>query len=314
MIAKRVKKGDTIGIIAPSNPITQDRRYLLDNAIRKLKDLGLNVVLSENCLKVDKYRISAGEPEARAEDLNAMFSDKNIDAIWCAHGGETANQILELIDYENIKKNPKVFLGMSDIDVLHLAIHQKTGMVVFNSSDPKSGRDLDLDLEYTWNSFIERMFNCSKEIPVSSERKCVRKGVAEGKLLGCNLASIIKLAGTQYFPDFSGTILFVEGYTAGMNHIIWKLEMLKQLGVFDKIKGIVIGYIYGFQSEEWREKNNITAEFEDIVLDITKGYAFPILKTNDFGHRCPNCFLPIGAKVRLDAANKQIQIIDDFLD
>ncbi len=314
MIAKRLKKGDTIGIIVPSNPVTKDKRYLLDNAVKKLTDFGINIVFSKNYLKLDKFGVSGGEPEERAEDLNAMFSDKNINAVWCAHGGDTANQILELIDYENIKRNPKIFLGMSDIDVLHLAIHKKTGLVVFNSSDPKSGRDLDLDLEYTWNSFTERLFNCSKDIPASSDRKCVRQGVAEGKLIGCNLTSIIKIAGTQYSPDFSGAILFVEGYTVGMRNTIWKLELLKQLGVFDKIKGIVIGYIHGFQSEEWRQKNNITAEFEDIVMDITREYDFPILKTNDFGHRCPNCFLPIGAKVRLDAANKQIQIIDEFLD
>jgi len=313
MIAKRLKKGDTIGIIAPSNPITEDGKFLLDNAIKKFENFGLKAVFSKNYLNLDKYGVSAGEPEERADDLNKMFSNPKIKAIYCAHGGDTANQILGLIDYNNIKQNPKIFLGMSDIDVLHLAINTKTGLVVFNGSNPKSGENTDLDFEYAWDNFVERLFNVSKKIPASSERKCVRAGIAEGKLLGCNLTSITKLAGTEYFPDFTDSILFLEGYSLNVKQTIWKLELLKQLGVFNKIKGLVLGYILGFQDKELKEKNKINVEFEDIVLDITKEYNFPILKTNDFGHRCPNCFLPIGTQVKFDAKNKYIEIINDFL-
>jgi muramoyltetrapeptide carboxypeptidase len=199
MLAKSLQKGDTIGIIAPSNPITQDRRYLLDNAIKKFENLGFKVVCSKNCFNIDKYGVSAGEPQERADDFNEMFSNPEIKAIYCAHGGDTANQILPLIDFEAIKKNPKIFLGMSDIDVLHLAINTKTKLVVFHGSDPKSGRGLDLDIDYTWKNFQNRLINKSKEIPASSERICVREGTAEGKIIGCNLSSILKLAGTPFF-------------------------------------------------------------------------------------------------------------------
>ena len=85
------------------------------------------------------------------------------------------------------------------------------------------------------------------------------------------------------------------------------------MGVFNKIKGIVIGYIYGFQDKEMIVKNDIRVKYEDVILDITKEFNFPILKTNDFGHRCPNCYLPIGARIKLDATNKSIEILDDFL-
>lgn len=316
MLAKSLQKGDTIGIIAPSNPITQDRKFMLDNAIKKFENLGFKVVCSKNCFNIDKYGVSGGEPQERADDFNEMFSNPEIKAIYCAHGGDTANQILSLIDYEAIKKNPKIFLGMSDIDVLHLAIYTKTKLVVFHGSDPKSGRAgkrMDLDIEYTWQNFQNRMINKSKDVPASSERICVRKGIAEGKIIGCNLSSILKLAGTQFFPNFENSILFLEGYSENTKKAVCKLQQLKEIGVFDKIKGIVIGYVVGFQDEEWIKENNIKAKYEDIVLDITKEYDFPILKTNDFGHKCPNCFLPIGGTAKIDATNKSIEIIDDFL-
>jgi len=313
MLAKSLQKGDTIGIIAPSNPISQDRKYLLDNAINKFESLGFKVILSKNCFKIDKYGVSAGEPQERADDLNEMFSNPKIKAIYCAHGGDTANQIILLIDYNIIKKNPKIFLGMSDIDVLHLAINTKTNLITFHGSDPKSGRGLDLDIDYTWQNFQNRLINKSKELPASSERICVRKGIAEGKIIGCNLSSILKLAGTPFFPNFENSILFLEGYSENTKKAIFKLQQLKEIGVFNKIKGIVIGYVIGFQDKNWIKENNIKTKYENIVLDITKGYNFPILKTNDFGHRSPNCYLPIGAKVKLDATHKSIEILDNFL-
>jgi len=313
MLANSLKKGDTIGVISPSNSIIGDRKQFIDNGIKKLEGLGFNFIFSKHCLGVEKYGISSGSPEERADDINEMFANPEIKAIFCTVGGHTAIQLLSLIDYEIIKKNPKVFLGMSDIDLLHLAINTKTNLTVFHGADPKSGRGLDLDFEYTWENFQNRLMNKSKEIPASSERLCVREGTAEGKILGCNLSSIIKLAGTPYFPDFTNSILFLEGYSDNLKTALPKLQQLKEIGVFDKIKGIVIGYVYGFQDKEMIIKNDIKVKYEDLVLDITKEYNFPILKTNDFGHKCPNCYLPIGTNVKLDATKKTIEIIDDFL-
>ena len=221
MIPNRLKKGDTIGIIAPSNPIKEDRKVYFENASRKFEQLGLKVVYSKNCFKKDKYGVSGGEPEERAEDLNEMFANSKIKAIYCAQGGDTANQILPLINYEDIKKNPKLFIGMSDIDVLHLAINEKTGLIVFNGCDPKAGNGLHLDFEYSFENFQNRVMKGIKQIYPSTQRKCIRKGVAEGKLIGCNLSSILKLAGTEYFPDFTDSILFVEALKADTKKTIW---------------------------------------------------------------------------------------------
>ena len=160
MIPNKLKKGDTIAIVAPSNPISEERRYLLDNAIDFLKKSGFNVTLSKNALIKDEYGVSAGTPEQRADE------------------------ILDLIDYNLIKENPKIFMGMSDIDVLLMAINKKTGLITFNTSDPKMGRDLELDIKYSQDSFADRIIEGkSGLIKNNSEWKPIRKGLASGKIM-----------------------------------------------------------------------------------------------------------------------------------
>ncbi len=313
MLANSLKKWDTIGVISPWNTVQGKTKLLINNGIKKLESLGFNFIFSKHCFGIDKYGISSGTPQERAEDLNEMFSDSRIKAIFCTVGGHITIQLLSLIDYNTIKKNPKIFLGMSGIDILHLAINSQTELTTFHGSDPKSWRNLELDIDYTWTNFQDRMITKCKDIPAFEERICVREGIAEGRILGCNLSSIVKLAGTKYFPDFTDSIFFLEGRSENVETVLEKLQQLKEIGVFNKIRGIVIGYIYGFQDEEMIIQNNIKEKYEDIVLDITKEFSFPILKTNDFGHRCPNCYLPIGAKVKIDSTNKTIKILEDFL-
>lgn len=317
MLPNRLKKGDTIGIVSPSKPILEKKKICVNNAIKYLETLGLNVISAKNAFSKDKYGVSGGTAKERADDINKMFFDKNINAIWCIQGGETANEILDLIDYNLIKKNPKIFLGKSDIDLLHLAINKKTGLTTFHSPDIKLGIG-DMDFEYSKKWFIKRLLKGEiGEIERFTDWKTVRQGNAEGKIVGCNLSSILKLAGTEYFPDFKNAILFLENYEGGIKTIIYKLTQLKQIGVFEKIKGMVIGYIYGFQNKEYLrqnpklDKDGSRVNYENIVLDIVKDYDFPILKINEFGHRCPNAILPIGVKVKLDATNKKIVILEN---
>ncbi len=314
MIANKIKKGCTIGVVAPSKALTEIHKEYLNNFKEYIeKELEINIVFGSNIFKKDKFGIAAGTPEERAQDINNMFSDPTIDAIWCYQGGGAAIQILSLLDFDVIKKNPKLFMGMSDVDVLLLAINKMTGLITFNTPDSKRGRDLDLDFDYSRQSFIERIFEGSKEIKSNSNWKCIKEGKAVGKIMGCNVSSILKLAGTKYFPNFDDSILFLEGYKPNVEEIQWKLEQLKQIGVFDKIKGIVIGFMYSFQDEEQRKGREINFDFEDLVLEATKEYDFPILKINEFGHRCQNTFLPIGSKASINSNEKKIEIIDEFL-
>jgi len=314
LIPKKLKRGDKIGIVAPSKNLGEEHKDYLNKFKDYVeKDLGLKVVFGKYIFEKDKFGTAAGTPEQRAEDINNMFKNKEINAIWGYQGGGSANQVLNLLDFKAIKENPKLFMGMSDIDVLLLAINKMTGLITFNTPDSKRGRGLDLDFDYSRKSFVERIFEGSKEIKPNSKWKCIKEGKASGKIMGCNISCILKLAGTKYFPNFDGAILFLEGYTPDVEEMQWKLEQLKQNGVFDKIKGMVIGFIYSFQDEEQRKEKDINIDFEDMILEATKEYNFPILKINEFGHKCQNAFIPIGVNVDMDAKKKVLNIIEDFI-
>jgi len=303
MLAKPLKKRNTIGIVAPSKPFDLSRKSELDNFINYIKEQGIEVKLSNN-FYANKY-YGGGTPKEKADDINSMFADKNINAVWCFQGGDNANQTLDLIDFDLIKDNPKIFIGKSDIDLLLLAINKKTDLITFHSCDTKIGRGIEMDFDYTKRWFIRRLFEKSNEIEPSEEWICVNEGQAEGKILGCNLSSILKLAGTKYFPDFMNSILFIETYKSTPTRILYQLTQFKQLGVFEKIKGVVVGNNFEFGSDEFK--------VEEIVNDFLQSHDFPILKTNEFGHYQPHAFLPIGAKVELNATNKTIKILDNFL-
>ncbi|MAZ56482.1 hypothetical protein CL653_01710 [bacterium] len=305
MLAKALKSGDTIGIIAPSKPFSEEKQFELDNFIEYMKIHDIDVLLSEHFYSQEERDIGSVSAEKRAADINAMFADKNIDAIWCFQGGDPANQTLDLIDYDVVKNNPKLFLGKSDIDVLLLALNKITNLVTFHTCDTKIGSNREMDFDYTKKWFKERLFEKSKAVEPSGEWICVNEGEAEGRLLGCNPISILKLAGTKYFPDFTDSILFVETYKSNPRETRVHLTQLEQAGVFDKIKGVVVGNNFEFFSE------GIKAE--EVIRDFLIKYNFPILKVNEFGHYQPHAFLPIGAKIKLDATNKAVDIIEDFL-
>jgi len=305
MRPNKLQEGDTIGIVAPSQPFSEQRDSELENFIKYMGELNIKVKLSKNLYAKDKFGVSAGTPEERAEDINSMFADKEINAIWCAHGGNPANQVLDLIDYDLVKENPKLFMGKSDIDVLLLALNKKADLITIHCCDPKIGRKRELDFDYTKKWLKKRLFESSKEVEPSEEWTCMNEGKVEGKILGCNLISLLKLAGSEYFPDFTDSILFIEECKSEAGTLIAELAQLKLLGVIDKLKGIVIGHNFEFKDEDFK--------VEEIVKEFMKDYDIPILKINEFGHYQPHAFLPIGARVMLDATNKKIEIIEDFL-
>ncbi|MCA9459715.1 MAG: LD-carboxypeptidase [Nanoarchaeota archaeon] len=306
LLAKSLKKGDTIGIIVPSKPLIEENKFELDNFIKYMNKQEINIKLSDNFFAKDKYSVGAGTPQERADDLNNMFADKSINAIWCLQGGAPANQILPLINFDLVKNNPKIFLGKSDIDVLLLVLNKFTGLIGFHTCDAKIGSNKELDFEYTQKYFKKRLFEKSKIIEADSEWFCINKGKAQGKIMGCNPVSILKLAGTKYFPDFTNSILFLEFFRSQPSEVIWQLTQFKQLGIFNKIKGIVIGNNHQFDNKNFKA--------EEVIADLLAEYNFPILKINEFGHYQPHTFLPIGAKVELDATNKTINLIEDFLE
>lgn len=307
MLAKKLQKWDTIGIITPSKYCDNERVALVENFIIYIKSLGLNVTLAPNFQKVDAYGISWGSVEERVRDFHDMLKDQDIDVIWCLQGGDTVNQILDYIDFDLVKQYPKIIIWKSDIDVLLLAIYSQTRQYWFHGCDSKIWNDREMDFQYTKDSFIIRFFEWDKNIFTSWEttRYVVRKWQASWIALGCNLVSLLKLAGTNYFPSFTGAVFFMETYKSNTRTLLFQLAQLKQMWCFDDLRGLVIWSNYWF---EWNDQ-----DVERIILDELKEYDFPIMKTNEFGHYQPHAFIPIWAEVYMNTETKTLKIISDFL-
>lgn len=298
IIPKRLKKGDTIGVIAPSNPIDGGNIEELENAKKIVEQDGYKVKFSKNIFSnTHGYSSSAKE---KAEDINNMFEDENIDMIWCAKGGENSNTTFDYIDFDLIQQNPKIICGFSDITSLTNIITAKTGLVTFSSTNFKTIATDETD--YSYKQAIARFEGNNLDLELASNDLyiTIKEGKTEGELIGGNLTLTRGLVEGKYKVDFQNKILFLEelGYETGPALISNHLYFMKQNGVFNKIKGLWIG--------NYEHESGI--QLEKIVLDVIGNeYNFPIIKSNNFGHNENKIAIPIGTKAKIDTS-KEIKI------
>ena len=302
MRAERLKVGDTIGIIAPSEPITEEYKRYMENSIKTFEDMGFKIKLSKNIFK-NTWGYSA-TPEEKASDINDMFADKEVKAIISAVGGDNSFNCLGLIDYENIKRNPKIICGYSDATNYLEAIYTKTGLITYHHLEMIDlGRKTKKDFELS--QFKKTLIDGTMgDVDKNSQYKILQKGCVEGVIVGGNVPSMVTLLNTEYFPDLTDKILFLEVYASSTDFDLADryIGLLKYHRVFDKIKGLWIGHYHGDTED---------TKIEDIFMRHLKGYNFPILKCDDFGHDCEKVVIPIGAKVRLDADNGLVKILEE---
>lgn len=302
MIPNKIKIGDTIGVIAPSNPIVGENIEEIESARKIVEEAGFKVKYSKNLFSnTHGYSSTARE---KAQDINEMFNDNEVKMIWCAKGGENSNSTFEYIDYEIIKQNPKIFCGYSDITSLTNIIYEKTGLVTYSSTNFKSIATNETD--YSFKQCIKMFVNGSLEIGNDDDEYIILKeGVAEGELIGGNLSLTRGLVSGKYSIDFTDKILFLEelGMETGPALANNYLYYMKQNGVFDKIRGLWIG--------NYEHESNIS--LEKIVLDVLEDqYNFPIIKSNNFGHTNKNTVIPIGIKAQINTNDKiKIKLIED---
>lgn len=302
MRAEKLKKGDTIGIIAPSEPITEKHKEYMKKSIKIFEDMGFKIKLSKNIYK-NTWGYSA-TPQEKASDINDMFSDKEVKAIISAVGGDNSFNCLGQIDYENIKRNPKIICGYSDATNYLEAIYAKTGLITYHHLEMVGlGRmdKKDFELCQFQKTLIDGTLG---EVDKNSEYKILQKGCVEGIIVGGNVPSMVTLLNTEYFPDLTDKILFLEAYASSTDFDLADryIGVLKYHGVFDKIKGLWIGHYHG---------DTENTKIEDIFMRHLEEYDFPILKCDDFGHNCEKVVIPIGAKVRLDANNALVTRLEE---
>ena len=299
---ERLKKGDTIGVVAPSAPIVGINVEQLEDARKIVEKDGFKVKYSKNLfLNTNGYSSTAKE---KAEDINEMFKDKKVKMIWCAKGGASSNTTFEYLDYELIKNNPKIICGYSDITSLTNIITEKTGLVTFSGTNFKTIATDETD--YSYKEAIKRFVDGSLAIGKSGEEyKVIQEGTAEGELIGGNLYLTRGLVAGKYSIDFTDKILFLEelGLESDAERVSNYLYFMKQNGVFDKIKGFWIGN-YEHESGFALEK---------IVKDVLEDeYKFPIIKSNNFGHTETKTVIPIGTKARIDTSKDvKIELIEN---
>ena len=301
LIPQKLKKGDVIGVVAPSNPIIEENIEELERAKKIIEDAGFKVKYSKNLFSnTNGYSSTARE---KAEDINEMFRDKDVKMIWCAKGGENSNSTFEYLDYDLIKNNPKIICGYSDITSLTNIITAKTGLVTFSGTNFKTiATD---ETNYSYNEVMKRFVDGSLELGVEVEKyETLKEGVAEGKLIGGNLKLTRGLVSGKYSIDFTDKILFLEELGIDTTPVIMSnfLYYMKQNGVFDKIKGLWIG--------NYEHESGIS--LEKVILDVLEGeYDFPIIKSNNFGHTETKTVIPIGTKARIDTKNaRKIELIE----
>ena len=299
MLPNRLKRGDTISVIAPSNPVQEDDIQYMKGTEKLFKNLGINVIYEKNL-----YSNSLGygaSPKEKAEDLNSAFANKNVQAIFCAKGGENSNSLFEYIDYDLISKNPKIFCGFSDNTFLLNMIYEKTGLVTFHSSTFKAISDWDD--KCVFEDIVDKLVNCKKNLKRENENfETIKEGNAEGILIGGNLNCLREMVCGKYSLNFQDKILFIEdlGDESNPKFVSNFLYYMKQNDVFSKIKGLWIGsYIH---------ESNI--KLEKIVEDVLEDkYNFPIIKSENFGHIANKQTIPIGVKAKIDTQKEDKIVI-----
>ncbi|MBZ5202089.1 LD-carboxypeptidase [Planomicrobium chinense] len=300
-LPRRLKKGDTVGIISPSSPPNLEN---LKKALPFLESLGLNIKMGKSVEAKNGHL--AGTDDDRLTDLHAMFEDPEIAGIICAGGGYGAARYTDRIDFQMIKENPKVFWGYSDITFLHTAIGEYAELVTFHG--PMLASDVGKE---TFHERSARMFGqlfgpfelyYSEEI---SPLTALAGGVAQGELVGGNLSLIRSGIGTKFELDVKGKILLIEDIDEEPYQVDELLNHLKMARKFDEVAGIVIG---DFKNAEPKNKER-SLTLDEVLDDYFKDLKVPVVKGFKIGHCEPHFSVPLGVQARLDADDKTLTIL-----
>ncbi len=305
MKAKPLKAGDVVGLIAPSSPVEEAR---VAKAKAALESFGLQVLVGETCYA--KYGYLSGTDELRSSELNQMFSNSALAGIICLRGGYGIPRILDRIDYEMIRNNPKVFVGFSDITALHTAIQQQTGLITFHG--PMANSMIDNFSEYSRKSWEQVLFGKQEKgllaNPTGEILEGWRAGRAKGRLCGGNLSLIADTMGTPYELDTAGKILFIEEIGEAPYQIDRMLTELRLAGKLSEAAGIILGDF----ADCTPTKAGESLTLEEVFFDLLP-YDKPILRNLRAGHCDPHMTLPMGALYEIDGEQGILALLEEPL-
>ena len=309
---KALQPGDTIGLITPSTYVSDpDRLALVDRTVRYF---GLKPKWGKNVRKQAGYL--GGSIADRVADLHAMFADPEVRGIFAIRGGYGAAQLLDRIDYNLIRANPKVFLGYSDITALHLAINKKAGLVTFHGPVMTSQFT-----GYTQKYFRKALFDTSPIGPAGNPDetntlrpahtlRTVRNGTASGRLIGGNLTLVSTTMGTPYEIDTAGRLVFLEDVGEEPYRIDRMLTQLRLAGKFDSAAGIIWGECQDCAPNDYKPSFQSTFSLGEIVDNILGDLKIPVLSGLTIGHTSDQLTLPEGVMATLDADKQELVITE----
>ena len=308
----RLKEGDKIGLIAPGFQITEEQ---LENSIQNLKIFGFQAVYSSRLL--EKFGYFSGTDQSRANDINEFFANPEIKGIMAIKGGYGSARILNLLDYQTIRKNPKALIGFSDVTALLNAIYQETGLITFHGPVSQT-----IYRDYNAMQFRRILMNPEDTTLIESSpddlilslenpeyaRYTITAGQAEGLLAGGNLSVLVSTTGTKYQLDGKGKLLFIEDIDEEPYRIDRMLTQLIESKIMQEANGIMFGICKGCNIS----KNQIPDSFSlrEVIENRIKPLGIPACYGLSFGHNIHNFTLPVGMNAELDTEKMTVKLTE----
>lgn len=301
----RLKVGDTIGIAAPASAFDEDA---FAKGIRRIREAGYRTVFRPDIFSRSNYL--AGDDARRADELNRLFADRSINAIFCARGGYGSQRILPTLDGKMFRKNPKIFMGYSDITALHCYLHNICGLATFHGPLVTEFGDVSED---DLCNILDALGNPAPwgELP-SSRIDVLRTGKSEGILIGGSLSVFACTLGTPYAPSTDDAILFFEDRGEKPYAIDRLFSHLKSAGKLDGAKGLILGQF--IPPEGWAGgEENYLDEVKRIALDAIGSSRVPVLSNFPAGHFRKSICFPLGVRARIDGEKGTVTIMEPCL-
>ena len=306
----RLRAGDIVGLIEPAG--FTDDAFDLDLVKETIVAMGLKPKAAPHL--AGRYGYLAGTDADRAADVNAMFADPQVRAVFAVRGGWGCARILPRLDFAMIRKNPKLLVGFSDITALHLAFAAKAGFTTIHGPNAASSWGA-----FSWDAFRAVAFDAATptfSTPVGQEDRLAqrsgrirtfRPGVARGRLLGGNLTVLAALMGTPWLPDFTGAILFIEDIGEQPYRIDRMLTQLSLAGVLGKLAGVAFG-----QCTDCGPGGTSYGGFtlSDVLQQHLEPLGIPAFQGGQFGHVANQYSLPLGVMAEMDAEAGTIRLLE----
>lgn len=311
--APAVQDGDAISVVVPAGPVNKER---IDLALERMRARGFRVKTYGDIYRRQAHL--AGDDTTRAAELVQAFADPETTAVWCARGGYGTVRLLELIDFEIIRRHPKVFVGFSDITAIHLAMQQHARLVTFHGPNLQDGFGMPDEMtELAARALFDSISNIPaprniipRSLAPESNRSQLRQlapGTAHGPLTGGNLSVISGLMGTPFEIETAGRIVFLEDVDEAPYKIDRYLAQLRLSGKLQAAAGILLG---GFVDDRQAAAPGTLREIDALLVEYCADLGLPVLAGFPSGHLRENVTLPLGAIVELDATEGRVELLE----